>query len=171
MADQGSDSVMVVLVVLGLGGLAGLLFRRRFGLPLPPDPWETASSEADEELPETPERLCCPHCLEANDSAAPFCASCGGPLGDTVTLDPLKQIRAQGWTILQAVNHPYRGLVLFGLWLLVLPPLAGTLVAAGSTDAARGPFAAVLLPALGALTYAVIVLSKATRNYVRLHRP
>jgi hypothetical protein len=118
-----------------------------------------------------PERLSCPHCLEANDPQAPFCVSCGSPIGDTVTLDPLKQIRAQGWVCLAAVNRPYRLLVLVGLWLLLLPPLAVALALAGTGAAADGGGTAVLLlQLLGGGGATAVILGKATRNYIRLQR-
>ncbi len=169
--SQGSDSVIALLVVLGLLALAGLLFRRRPARALPPDPWAAESSDTDAtDAPDGPERLSCPHCLEPNDPQAPFCVSCGSPIGDTVTLDPLKQIRAQGWVWQEAVNRPYRGLVLLGLWMLVLAELAAALVPLLVEGASGGPLLAALLQVLAGLAFATIILHKATRNYLRRHR-
>jgi hypothetical protein len=123
--------------------------------------------------PEKPsEELLCPGCLTPHEPMTYFCSECGMPLSPHATLDPLKQVYAQGWVYRRVIRYPTK-LGLIGLWLLFMPIFFMLLIslqgihrlAPGRTDSVTALISPVLVAGLFAV-YAVIVFV-ATRHYVR----
>ncbi|XHR30370.1 MAG: hypothetical protein ACFUZC_07370 [Chthoniobacteraceae bacterium] len=82
--------------------------------------------ESRDEAPSSePSEVVCPVCLRNNVPEAPFCAMCGAPLGPVANIDPIQQIRSEGFAFRSAVSSPPRALILAGTWLAMLP-LAGS---------------------------------------------
>jgi hypothetical protein len=110
-----------------------------------------------------PSEVVCPVCLRNNAPEAAFCATCGAPLGPVANIDPMQQIRAEGFAFRAAVNSPPRGLILIGTWLAMLP-LAGSAVGMILSGFPMSVFGyAVLLLSVG-------VLVRATANFVSRKR-
>ena len=63
----------------------------------------------------------CPHCMADVAPDADFCQRCGDPLSSLATMDPYKQIFAQGYIYREAASRPKSWIVLLGMWLIFTP--------------------------------------------------
>jgi hypothetical protein len=80
----------------------------------------TSDESAPPELPEVP---VCPDCMTENHPLADFCKNCARPLSSLATMDPVKQVYAQGWAYRQAAWGRPNTIVLIGMWLIFGPML------------------------------------------------
>ncbi len=67
-------------------------------------------------------QILCPTCNQENDQDVDFCVHCGAPVGFISTIDPIKQIRAQGF-MYRRVTRPDRFILYVGAWILFGIPL------------------------------------------------
>jgi hypothetical protein len=118
------------------------------------------------------EEIMCPSCLTTNVPFAPFCDSCGAPIGTTATLDPIQSINTQGFLFRKALEGRPKPIVLTGLWLMFFPALLGSLYAAthfilNRTGIADFFFFCVFV---GFGYVAFVILYRVTRNYLTARR-
>ncbi len=87
------------------------------------DPSSASTSETHENVDQAGGQAIpvCPHCMTANDPLADFCAQCGAPLTSLATMDPYKNIFAQGWAYRRAAARPTSWVVVLGMWLIFGP--------------------------------------------------
>ncbi len=113
------------------------------------------------------EQMLCPHCMEPTDPISHFCQSCGGPVSQHATIDPLGQIYAQGHAYRNSTGRPTRLLTVIGVWLIFgtqVPLLGFAGMANPLGDPAVSLFAIVLAGIYGVFTY------KTTSRYIRALR-
>jgi hypothetical protein len=130
-----------------------------------------------------PDQPVCPKCLQPLVRDEHFCPQCGVPLAVQATTNPYDQILAEGYAYREASSHPYKPIIVAGMWLLWGPCFL-SLVAVDIYIVANIPaiireaqqmwgfenyvialvFAAIL--AFGSWMSGAILL-KTTRNYLR----
>ena len=103
----------------------------------------------------------CPHCLHANPPEGAFCVVCGAPIGMVANIDPIQQIRSEGFGYRSATDGPPRLILLIGMWLIFLPMAGISLL--GTLEFGTNGFN-LLMPFL--LVISVGILARVTRNYV-----
>lgn len=87
------------------------------------DPSAANMSETHENVDQTGGQAIpvCPHCMTANEPLADFCTQCGAPLTSLATMDPYKNIFAQGWAYRRAAARPTSWIIVLGMWLIFGP--------------------------------------------------
>ncbi len=70
------------------------------------------------ETNENSDIVLCPDCMTQNSPMTDFCQSCGYPLGQYVTVDPLKRIYSQGWLYRKAVSGRINKFGFWGMWII-----------------------------------------------------
>jgi len=126
------------------------------------------ATDADDTTPPDGSLLCT-SCLQPNPPETPFCKRCGAPIGAISAVGPLESLYAEGFAYRKATEGKPKTIVLIGMWLLFLPPLAGTIVLMADTANHRQGWSAVLQLIwflLLAIVF-VIILTKVTMNYCK----
>jgi hypothetical protein len=108
--------------------------------------------------------LLCPHCFNKNDEYVDFCSKCGCPLGNYVTLDPLKRIASLGWAYRRAVSGPISKIVLWAMWLIFGTYLFNSLWGLISSLYNPEPFIFPIVSWI-AMIICIVILYKVTKNY------
>jgi hypothetical protein len=89
--------------------------------------WESADSGDGFDEPSSDDtddaQMLCPHCLAPNLPLADFCHKCCGPISSLATMDPYKNIFAQGWAYGRAVSNPTKPIILWGMLLIFGVPV------------------------------------------------
>ena len=113
------------------------------------------------------EIIACLSCMAPNPATIAFCEKCGAPIGTTSTLDPLKMIRAEGFLLKKATTDRPKPIVLFGVWIIFLPWLAGSILLAGSQILYGFDFEGFVFfwIGVGLAMVALIILYRVTKNY------
>jgi hypothetical protein len=124
--------------------------------------------------------MICLSCASPNEDTADFCQKCAAPLSRHATMDPLGTIRSQGYVAHQAVTKPQRFIVVFGVWLWLLPATIGMCLflafglVAFVQDFRKMRFGEIIGFLLGMVVVFILLLCfaaiiyKTTRNYMRL---
>ncbi|GAB4108182.1 MAG: hypothetical protein Kow00105_14440 [Phycisphaeraceae bacterium] len=118
-------------------------------------------------VPEEFEQMLCPHCMEPADPISHFCPSCGGPISQHATIDPMGQIYAQGHAYRNSTGRPTRLMTVIGVWLIFgtqIPLLGFAGIANPLGDPAVSLFSLVLAGIYGVFVY------KTTSRYIRATR-
>ena len=83
------------------------------------DGFDEPSADATDDTGDA--QMLCPHCLAPNLPLADFCHKCCGPISSLATMDPYKNIFAQGWAYGRAVSNPTKPIILWGMLLIFGP--------------------------------------------------
>jgi len=83
---------------------------------------EPAGDETDCEPTSANETCLCLSCLYPHQPEAAFCKRCGAPVGSIAAIGPLERLYAEGFVYRKAAEGRPSLIVLFGIWLLFLPP-------------------------------------------------
>jgi hypothetical protein len=70
----------------------------------------------------------CPACLTPYSPSEQFCHKCGRPVGALATVGPFEQIRSVGYMYGAATSGSPRAIVLLGMWLILFPGAAMSLI-------------------------------------------
>lgn len=116
--------------------------------------------------------LVCPNCMTHNPSITEFCKSCGYPLGQYVTVDPINRILSMGWLYRKAVSGRVTVFGFWGMWILfggaILCMLIFLILSAG-VDTDRGIYLG-LWPYVIPLMGYIVILYRVTKNYLQIKR-
>lgn len=124
---------------------------------------DQSTSNADEEIT-------CISCLTQLKRSESFCHECGAPVGVTATLDPLQAIRAEGFLFRRALEGRPKLIVLVGIWLLYLPVLVISAIAAVYIIGHMRGFSGFLFfwVMIGLSCSAFVILYRITKNYITI---
>ena len=124
------------------------------------------------ETNENGEMMVCPNCMTHNSPMTEFCTSCGYPIGQYVTVDPINLILAQGWLYRKAVSGRITVFGFWGMWIIfggaILFMLIFLILSAG-VDTDRGIYPG-LWPYVFPLIVYIVILYRVTKNYLRFKR-
>ena len=67
---------------------------------------------------ENGEMMVCPDCMTQNSPMTEFCKSCGYPIGQYVTVDPINRILSQGWLYRKAASGRITAFGFWGMWIV-----------------------------------------------------
>lgn len=104
----------------------------------------------------------CPGCLRpVENPSLHFCSHCGAPVDPVAVLDPIHAIRSEGNMFRRGADRP-TGLIVFGMWLLLLPTLLASLVFVASWASTLNALLWLLL----GVALPGAILHRVTRNYL-----
>lgn len=115
--------------------------------------------------------MVCPNCMTQNSVMTEFCKSCGYPIGQYVTVDPINSILAQGWLYRKAVSGRITVFGFWGMWILFGSSIFILLVYGIQVGIYRdgGIILRGWQSGLILIVY-IAILSRVTKNYLRFKR-
>jgi len=120
---------------------------------------------------ENGDMMVCPNCMTHNSPMTEFCKSCGYPIGQYVTVDPINRILSEGWLYRKAVTGRITTFGFWGMWILFGSSIFTMLVYGilvginwdGGTIIGWWPLGLTLI------VY-IAILCRVTKNYLKIRR-
>jgi ribosomal protein L40E len=124
------------------------------------------------ETNENGEMMVCPNCMTQNSPMTEFCKSCGYPIGQYVTVDPINRILSQGWLYRKAVSGRITVFGFWGMWIVFGSAILYMLISLlllGRTDTDGGIISGLWPFGLIIIVY-IAILYRVTKNYLKIKR-
>lgn len=114
--------------------------------------------------------IVCPECGGRVGSDRVACPICNAPIGVSGNLDPMAAIRGEGRALVRATEIKPKFIVVFGVWLIFLPMLIGSValsfdvISTGTGSGASGFI--FFWGGVGLSILSAAFLFKVTKNYL-----
>lgn len=120
---------------------------------------------------ENGDMMVCPNCMTQNSPMTEFCKSCGYPIGQYVTVDPINRILSQVWLYRKAVTGRISAFGFWGMWIIFGSSIFIMLVY-GIQVGIYGDGGIILRwwPIGLILIVYIAILYRVTKNYLRFKR-